>query len=145
MRRQTNAAMPAEHAMSNMYRVRPALAATSGKVVMPGPFMVFAAKTRMAVEDRGWWKDFMRGGGGDDDIIVIVKVCGYTGIQHSTNSIEQPIAYLDESRTSARPWMIGDVPLCALTRLLLLFARVHGSWFIEVHGSWFMVHGLMGS
>ena len=70
MRRQTNAAMPAEHAMSNMYRVRPAFTATSGKVVMPGPFMVFAAKTRMAVEDR-WWIDFMRGGG---DIIVIVDV-----------------------------------------------------------------------
>ncbi len=61
MRRQTNAAIPADNPMRSKYSVRPAFAATSGKVVMPGPFMVFAAKTRMAVDDSV---------GGGDAIVV---------------------------------------------------------------------------
>ncbi len=52
MRRQTNAAMDTDRTISVTKSVRPASAATSGKVVMPGPFIVFAARTSIAEKDK---------------------------------------------------------------------------------------------
>lgn len=51
-RLQTNEAIATERNISATKSIRPAPAATSGKVVMPGPFIVLAAKTRMAEKER---------------------------------------------------------------------------------------------
>lgn len=62
--------MVTDRAMSTTYRVRPASAATSGRVVMPGPFMVLAARTRIAEKGR----DFLSAGGGVGLVMFVFVV-----------------------------------------------------------------------